>query len=173
MPTIDRRTFLKLMGLSATAGTGLLAACSKNNTSTSAPEAAISDDFYDLPMQGNVRILHTTDFHGQLQPVYFREPNVNLGVGDALGRPPHLVGNKLLTAMNLKPDTPESYAYTYLDFENAAAKYGKTGGFPQMKTLLDLLREQAGGQQNTVTIDGGDLWQGSGTSLWTRGVDMV
>jgi len=181
MPTIDRRTFLKLMGLSATAGgAGLLSACDNKSTPATTTPAApvtasakISDDFYDLPMSGNVRILHTTDFHGQLQPVYFREPNVNLGVGDAFGRPPHLVGKKLLDAMDLKPDTAESYAYTYLDFENAAAKYGKMGGFPQMKTLLDKLRTQAGGRQNTVTLDGGDLWQGSGTSLWTRGVDMV
>ncbi|NOQ88724.1 MAG: thiosulfohydrolase SoxB [Gammaproteobacteria bacterium] len=180
MPTIDRRTFLKLMGLSATAsGAGLLSACNNDQSPVASKPAAvtdaamISDDFYDLPMQGTVRILHTTDFHGQLLPVYFREPNVNLGVGDAIGRPPHLVGNKLLKAMNLKENTPESYAYTYLDFENAAAKFGRTGGFPQMKTLLDRLRKQAGGQQNTVTLDGGDLWQGSGTSLWTRGVDMV
>ena len=178
MPTIDRRTFLKLMGLSATAGgAGLLSACDNKSTPvTAAPvtaSAKISDDFYDLPMKGNVRILHTTDFHGQLQPVYFREPNVNLGVGDAFGRPPHIVGKKFLKEMGLKPGTPESYAYTYLDFENAAAKFGRMGGFPQMKTLLDRLREQAGGRQNTVTLDGGDLWQGSGTSLWTRGVDMV
>ncbi|MFV2004277.1 MAG: thiosulfohydrolase SoxB [Gammaproteobacteria bacterium] len=180
MPSIDRRTFLKLMGLSATASsTVLLSACDNKSPTTASPAAVevdtakLTDDFYDLPMKGNVRILHTTDFHGQLQPVYFREPNVNLGVGDAYGRPPHLVGNKLLEAMNLKPDTLQSYAYTYLDFENAAKKYGKMGGFPQMKTLLDRLRKQAGGQQNTVTLDGGDLWQGSATSLWTRGVDMV
>jgi sulfur-oxidizing protein SoxB len=175
MPTIDRRTFLKLMGLSAASSAGLLAACDKNTPAVAiaADKATISDDIYKLPMQGNVRILHTTDIHGQLQPVYFREPNVNLGVGDALGRPPHLVGNKLLQAMNLKPDTPESYAYTYLDFENAAEKYGRMGGFPHMKTLLDSLRKQAGGRENTVTLDGGDLWQGSGTALWTRGVDMV
>jgi len=181
MPTIDRRTFLKLMGLSATASSaGLLSACDKGTPPAPAVSVAptasavkIPADFYDLPMKGNVRVLHTTDFHGQLLPVYFREPNVNLGVGDAFGRPPHLVGKKLLKAMNLKPNTPESHAYTYLDFENAAAKYGKMGGFPQMKTLLDRLRKQAGGRQNTVTLDGGDLWQGSGTSLWTRGVDMV
>jgi S-sulfosulfanyl-L-cysteine sulfohydrolase len=177
MPTIDRRTFLKLMGLSATAsGAGLLSACDNKSApiaTQAVASAKISDDFYDLPMSGNVRILHTTDFHGQLQPVYFREPNVNLGVGDAFGRPPHLVGKKFLKAMDLKADTPESYAYTYLDFEDAAAKYGRMGGFPQMKTLLDRLRKQAGGRQNTVTLDGGDLWQGSGTSLWTRGVDMV
>ena len=175
MPTIDRRTFLKLMGLSAS-GAGLLSACNKTSTPSTAATteaAAISDDFYNLPMQGNVRVLHTTDFHGQLLPVHFREPNVNLGVGDAFGRPPHLVGNKFLQAMDIEPGTPESHAYTYLDFENAAAKFGKTGGFPQMKTLLDSLRKEAGGRQNTVTLDGGDLWQGSGTSLWTRGVDMV
>ncbi|MDT8281759.1 MAG: 5'-nucleotidase C-terminal domain-containing protein, partial [Gammaproteobacteria bacterium] len=182
MPIIDRRTFLKLMGLSATASSvAALTACSDKtpapaNTTPATPAVqtgAIAGDFYDLPLKGNVRILHTTDFHAQLQPVYFREPNVNLGVGDALGRPPHLVGNKFLKAMNLKADTPESYAFTYLDFENAAAKHGKTGGFPQMKTLMDRLRKQAGGRQNTIALDGGDLWQGSGTSLWTRGVDMV
>ena len=180
MPTIDRRTFIKLMGLSATAGgAGLLSACN-NNTDSAAPASqtpseaiTFSDDFYDVPMKGNVRILHLTDVHGQLRPVHFREPNVNLGVGDAFGRPPHLVGNKLLEAMDIKPGTAESHAYTYLDFDAAAAKFGRTGGFPQMKTLMDKLREQAGGKQNTLTIDGGDLWQGSGTSLWTRGVDMV
>jgi len=102
-----------------------------------------------------------------------REPNVNLGVGDAYGRPPHVVGKKLLNHMGLNENSAESYAYSYLDFQTAAKKYGKTGGFPQIKTLLDSLREQAGGSQNTLTIDGGDLWQGSGTSLWTRGVDMV
>ena len=170
--TISRRDFVKLMGIS-TLSTLVSCQATSRSGATQATASVMPDGFYDLPMKGNVRILHTTDFHGQLQPVYFREPNVNLGVGNALGRPPHLVGNKLLAAMNLKSDTPESYAYTYLDFEAAAAKYGKTGGFPQMKTLLDRMRTQAGGRQNTVTIDGGDLWQGSGTSLWTRGVDMV
>lgn len=177
MPTIDRRTFLKLMGLTA-AGAGTLAACDSKSPTTAASTAEMetplfSNDFYDLPMKGNVRILHTTDFHGQLQSVYFREPNVNLGVGDAFGRPPHIVGKKLLDAMGLKENTVEAYAYTYLDYQNAAKKYGKMGGFPQMKTLLDKLRTEAGGRQNTLTLDGGDLWQGSGTSLWTRGVDMV
>ena len=109
MPTIDRRTFLKIMGLSASSAS-VLSACSDKSTPTpktttpkttsAAVEAPV--DLYDIPMQGNVRVLHTTDFHGQLLPVYFREPNVNLGVGDALGRPPHLVGNKLLEAMDLK-----------------------------------------------------------------------
>jgi len=160
----------------ATATVPALVNCSKNSVSapqTAVPQAAMPKGFYDLPMKGNVRLLHITDVHGQLNPVYFREPNVNLGVGEAYGRPPHLVGNKLLEAMGLNTATPESYAYTYLDFENAAKTFGKTGGFAHIKTLLDQLRDTAGGKQNTITIDGGDLWQGSGTSLWTRGVDMV
>ena len=164
---IDRRDFLKLMGIGA-AATAAPFAANQAFAGSKAP-----DGFYDLPMKGNVRLLHITDVHGQLLPVYFREPNVNLGVGDAYGRPPHVVGKKLLKEMGLEPNTPESYAYTYLDFDNAALKYGRTGGFAHVKTLLDRLRDQAGGKDNTLTIDGGDLWQGSGTSLWTRGVDMV
>ncbi len=164
---IDRRDFLKLMGLGTAAGAAPLVA----NQVMAGPK--MPKGFYDLPMKGNVRLLHITDVHGQLKPVYFREPNVNLGVGEAFGRPPHLVGKKLLKAMGLEPGTPESYSYTYLDFDAAALKFGRTGGFAHMKTLLDKLREQAGGKENTLTIDGGDLWQGSGTSLWTRGVDMV
>ena len=166
MQKLDRRTFIKMLGASAAAGSfPWLSACSKGGP--------VSEDIYNIPAHGNVRILHCTDFHGQLRPVYFREPNVNLGVGDAYGRPPHLVGKKLLTAMGLKENSPEAYAYTYLNFDNAAAKYGRTGGMAHMKTLADRLREQVGGRQNTLMLDGGDLWQGSGTSLWTRGVDMV
>ncbi|MDJ0739028.1 MAG: 5'-nucleotidase C-terminal domain-containing protein [Gammaproteobacteria bacterium] len=167
MPKLDRRDFLKVMGLGAAAGAAPLI----SSKALSGPK--MPDGFYDVPMKGNVRILHITDVHGQLKPVYFREPNVNLGIGEAFGRPPHLVGKKLLEAMDIQPNTPEAYAYTYLDFDAAALKYGRTGGFAHLKTLLDRLREQAGGRQNTLTIDGGDLWQGSGTSLWTRGVDMV
>jgi sulfur-oxidizing protein SoxB len=178
MPPFGRREFLKILGASAAVGTGLIS-CSKSDNGKPAPAtapAASADPlagFYDLPMQGNARILHITDVHGQLNPVYFREPNVNLGVGDAFGRPPHIVGKGFLEAMGLQPDTPEAYAYTYLNFQNAAHKFGKTGGYAHIKTLLDRLREQAGGRESTLTIDGGDLWQGSGTSLWTRGVDMV
>ncbi|TNF91826.1 MAG: thiosulfohydrolase SoxB, partial [Gammaproteobacteria bacterium] len=193
MPPIDRREFLKAVGVSAAASSVAgLSACSESEQPATAAQPVASkpapaapspapkpapdsapDGFYDLPMKGNVRILHITDVHGQLNPVYFREPNVNLGVGDAYARPPHIVGKKLLKTMELSENTPESYAYTYLDFENAAKKYGRTGGFAHVKTLLDKLREQAGGKENTLTIDGGDLWQGSGTALWTRGVDMV
>ena len=169
MSRIDRRDFLKLLSAGAAAGTfPWLSACGKDATAGILPK-----DFYNIPKRGNVRILHCTDFHGQLNPVFFREPNVNLGMGDAFGRPPHMVGKALLKEMGLKENSPEAYAYTYLNFNNEAKKYGRMGGMAHMKTLADQLREQMGGRENTLMLDGGDLWQGSGTSLWTRGVDMV
>ncbi len=171
MPLIDRRKFIKLVGTGAAAST--IPVLLPLGTASAEESKASPKDFYDLPMKGNVRILHITDVHGQLNPVFFREPNVNLGVGDAYGRPPHVVGKKLLKWMELNTNSPEAYAYTYLNFDNVAKIYGKTGGFAHIKTLLNRLRDQAGGQKNTLTIDGGDLWQGSGTALWTRGIDMV
>jgi sulfur-oxidizing protein SoxB len=91
-----------------------------------------------------------------LLPNYFREPNVNLGFGSTFGQLPHVVGNKVLKEIGVKPGSPEAYAFTYNNFEDLAAKYGKTGGFGQIKTVLDSLRESAGGVQNTLTLDGGD-----------------
>ena len=128
---------------------------------------------YEVAKTGNARILHITDTHGNLLPNYFREPNVNLGFGPTYGQLPHVVGNKLLEQIGVKPGSAEAYAFTYNNFEELSNKYGKTGGFAQIKTVLESLRDSAGGIQNTLTIDGGDTWQGSGTSLWTRGADMV
>ncbi len=186
MSQFDRRTFLKLLSMGAISASTLASiACSKNDkeaagkikeaveVATEALEKTSSAGFYDAPMQGDARILHITDVHGQLKPVYFREPNVNLGVGDAYGRPPHVVGKRLLESVGLPTNGREAYAYTYLNFEAFAKEFGRMGGFAHVKTLLDQLRESAGGRSNTLTVDGGDLWQGSGTSLWTRGVDMV
>ena len=166
--TLNRRQFMKLMAAAAAAGSVPAMYSARAFSQQTAP-----DGFYDAPMQGDARILHITDVHGQLLPVYFREPNVNLGVGEAFGRPPHTVGTQLLAEAGLTQDSPEAYAYTYLNFLKAAQQYGRTGGFAHVKTLLDQLRDQAGGANNTLTVDGGDLWQGSATSLWTRGVDMV
>lgn len=170
MNQFNRRKFLKLMtagSAASAAGFGLSGMIGRQNM------AEAAQDYYNVPLQGDARILHITDVHGQLFPVYFREPNVNLGLGDAFGRPPHIVGKKLLEQIGFKENTRESYAYTYLDFDNALKQYGRMGGFAHVKTLLDQLRESAGGKQNTLTLDGGDLWQGSATALWTRGVDMV
>jgi sulfur-oxidizing protein SoxB len=169
MSRIDRREFLKLLSAGAAAGTfPWLTSCGKDATAD-----PLRKDFYTIPKRGNVRILHCTDFHGQLNPVFFREPNVNLGMGDAYGRPPHIVGKQFLDAMGIKENTPEAHAFTYLNFNEDARRFGRMGGMAHMKTLCDRLREQMGGRDNTLMLDGGDLWQGSGTSLWTRGVDMV
>ena len=134
---MDKRTFLKLlaMGAAGTAAGGLPWMMHNAMAAEKMPAG-----FYTVPKKGQARILHTTDLHGQLLPVYFREPNVNLGVGEAFGRPPHVVGKKLLDYMKLPLEGPEAYAYTYLDFFNAAKKYGKTGGYAHIKSLLDGLR---------------------------------
>ena len=168
MNTLNRRQFMKLIAATSAAVSIPAIYSSRALASKSAPTG-----FYDKPMEGEARILHVTDVHGQLLPVYFREPNVNLGVGDAYGRFPHIVGKEFLQANSLEPGSPEEYAFTYLNFAKHAELLGRTGGFAHVKTLLDHLRDQAGGSSNTLTVDGGDLWQGSATSLWTRGVDMV
>jgi len=125
-----------------------------------------------LPVFGNARVLHFTDCHAQLRPIYFREPNVNLGVGPALGKPPHLVGDRLLAHFGLEPGTAEAHAFSFLDFADAAERYGRVGGFAHLTTLIKRLRGAAG-PGNSLLLDGGDTWQGSGTAYWTRGQDMV
>ena len=124
-------------------------------------------------MEGQVRLLHTTDIHAQLNPIYFREPNVNLGINDTSNRLPHIVGRVLVDELAIQPSTLEAYAYTCHAFEENARRFGKMGGIANIKALFDRFRLQAGGSENTLTLDGGDLWQGSATSLWTRGRDMV
>lgn len=169
--SFNRREFIHIMTMAAAAGVLPKSAYAMSSTqATAAGDASI----YEVPMAKNsVRVLHLTDTHAQLKPIYFREPNVNLGVGPAYGKLPHMVGKKLAQKLNLKEGSQEAYAFTYMDFEDLGHKYGRVGGFAHVKTLLDKLRESAGGRQNTVTLDGGDLWHGSGTALWTRGMDMV
>ncbi|MBP6752007.1 MAG: thiosulfohydrolase SoxB, partial [Alicycliphilus sp.] len=125
---------------------------------------------YDIPKFGNVSFLHITDCHAQLKPIYFREPSVNLGLGDMQGRLPHLVGEQLLKAAGMKNGTAAAHALTYLDFEQAAQRYGKVGGFAHLATLVKRMRASRPG---ALLLDGGDTWQGSGTALWTHGQDMV
>jgi S-sulfosulfanyl-L-cysteine sulfohydrolase len=172
MPRFNRRDFMKLMGASAVAG-GATTFVPSMVSGSDKGVPGLAEDFYNTPMMGDARFLHITDVHGQLFPVYFREPNVNLGMGEAFGRVPHLVGKKLLNYVNVPEGGAEAYAYSYLDFDDGAELYGRMGGFANLKTLLDKLRQEAGGTAKTLTLDGGDLWQGSATALWTRGVDMV
>ena len=137
------------------------------------PERSIAqaaDELYDVPKFGNVSLLHFTDCHAQLLPVHFREPNVNLGAGDAAGRPPHLVGDALLQQFRIAAGSALAHAYTFLDFERAARRYGKVGGFAHLATLVKRLRADRPG---ALLLDGGDTWQGSATALWTKGADMI
>lgn len=160
--SLSRREFMQVMGIAAAGGMLLDA-----KGALAAPSAGA---LYDVPRYGNVHLLHFTDCHAQLTPVYFREPNVNLGVGQAVGRMPHLVGEQLLRQTGIRPGTPEAHAFTCLNFEQAAATYGKVGGFAHLSTLVKRMRASRPG---AVLLDGGDTWQGSATALWTNGQDMV
>ncbi|MEQ1668613.1 MAG: thiosulfohydrolase SoxB, partial [Sulfuriferula sp.] len=159
---MNRREFLQLLAVAAASG---MAIDSKQALAGNAPS-----EFYDVPTYGNVSLMHMTDCHAQLLPIYFREPNVNIGVGGAIGQPPHLVGEYLLKHYGIRPGTREAHAFTYLDFQAAARTYGKVGGFAHLKTLVDKVRASRPG---SLLLDGGDTWQGSATSLWTNAQDMV
>ncbi len=160
--TIRRRDFLGW-----TAGAALAGAMPRR-PARAAGEAGV----YELPRFGNARILHMTDTHAQLQPVLFREPGVNIGVGAMAGQPPHLVGQAFLDRFRIAADSANAYAFTCLDFEKAAARFGRLGGFAHLKTLIDRLRGEAG-EANTMLLDGGDLWQGTGLANAMQGADMV
>ena len=159
---MNRREFMQILAVAAASGFAL--------NSRSALSATNAGGFYDLPAFGNVSLLHITDCHAQLLPIYFREPNVNIGVGPGFNKAPHLVGEHLLKAFGIRPGTPEAYAFTYLDFDTAAHTYGKVGGFAHLATLIKKIRASRPG---SLLLDGGDTWQGSATALWTKGQDMV
>ncbi|MEZ5617048.1 MAG: thiosulfohydrolase SoxB [Rhodocyclaceae bacterium] len=159
---MNRREFLQILAAASAAGFAL--------DSRELLAAQDGRTLYDLPRFGNVSLLHFTDCHAQLQPIYFREPNVNLGIGGTRGKAPHLVGEHLLKAFKIKPGSVEAHAFTYLDFEKAAKAYGKVGGFAHLATLVKRLRASRPG---ALLLDGGDTWQGSATALWSKGQDMV
>jgi len=158
---IRRRDFLKLSGAAALSGAIIPGARAADNPS-----------LYDLERFGDARILHLTDTHAQLQPVYFREPSVNIGIADMMGKPPHLVGRAFLDTYKIGADSADAYAFTALDFEKSAARFGKLGGFAYLKTLIDKLRGDVG-ERNSLLLDGGDLWQGTGLANAMQGADMV
>ncbi len=160
---LNRREFNQLLTMAVGAGmfTGPVSALARTT----------QQDPYAIPKFGNMRLLHFTDTHAQLKPIYFREPNVNLGYGAAFGKAPHLVGRTLTEKFALSKPSLE-HAFTYINFTEAALKYGKVGGFAHLKTLIDRLRSEVG-IERSLLLDGGDTWQGSGTAYWTRGRDMV
>ncbi|MFC4519669.1 thiosulfohydrolase SoxB [Cupriavidus pinatubonensis] len=159
---MNRREFLQVLAIAGASGMSFHA--------SAAQAAKSAEAMYDLPRFGNVHLLHFTDCHAQLRPVYFREPNVNLGIGAYAGKPPHLVGDALLRHYGIRPGTPQAHAFTYLDFTEAAQRYGKVGGFAHLATLVKRMKASRPG---ALLLDGGDTWQGSATALWTKGQDMV
>ena len=156
--------FLKVLAVASAGGMAL------GQKEFLAGDMAAAQKLYELPAFGNVSFMHFTDCHAQLNPIYFREPSVNLGVSEAIGRPPHLVGENLLKYFKIAPGTPAAHAFTYLNFEQAAQTYGKVGGFAHLATLVKQVRAS---RPHALLLDGGDTWQGSATALWTKGQDMV
>ena len=159
---LNRREFLQALAIASAGGMSL--------QSNFASAQSTAKQFYDLPKFGNVHFLHFTDCHAQLLPIYFREPNVNLGIGAQEGKTPHLVGEYFLKANGIKPVTRDAHAFTYVDYVAAAQNYGKMGGFAHMATLIKQIKASRPG---AMLLDGGDTWQGSATALWTNGQDMV
>ena len=160
---LSKREFFQVLGAGTMAGMGL-------GAYAEADAARAANGLYDIPKFGNVSFLHMTDCHAQLKPIYFREPNMNLGFGSMKGQLPHLVGEHLLKVAKVRAGTAEAHALTHLDFEKAAHRYGKVGGFAHLATLVKRMKASRPG---AVFLDGGDTWQGSATALWTNGQDMV
>jgi sulfur-oxidizing protein SoxB len=154
---LQRREFLRLLALAAAAGATLRAG-------QSAAQAAA--ELYDVAPFGNLSLLHITDVHAQLLPVYFREPSINLGDG----KPPHLVGQEFLSHFRIPAGSAAAHAFTHLDFVAAARRYGKVGGYAHLATLVKRLRA---GRPHALLLDGGDSWQGSAGALWSKGADMI
>ena len=165
--SLSKREFLQVLGAASVAGMGLA-------RHATADAATAEEALYDLPPLGRgagfVSFLHMTDCHAQLKPILFREPSVNLGLGSMQGQMPHLVGEHLLKAASVPAGSALAHAYTYLDFERSAQRFGKVGGFAHLATLVKRLKASRPG---ALLLDGGDTWQGSATSLWTNAQDMV
>ena len=160
---LSKRDFLQVLGAASVAGLAL-------GRFADADAATAQAGLYDLPPFGNVGLLHITDCHAQLKPLHFREPSVNLGLAGMQGQWPHRVGEHLLKAAGIARGSALAHAFTFLDFESAARRYGQVGGFAHLATLVKQLKASRPG---ALLLDGGDTWQGSATALWSRGQDMV
>ncbi|MBM3359391.1 MAG: thiosulfohydrolase SoxB [Betaproteobacteria bacterium] len=159
---VTRRDFLKLVAIAGVAGVA----------DRHALAAALSPQkLLEFKALGNVTLLHMTDSHAQLLPVYYREADTLLGVGPEKGQPPYLTGEAFLRQYGLNRGSAEAYAFTYLDFSKLAQRYGRMGGYAHIATLVKRIRAERAGR--TLLLDGGDTLQGSATSLWTNGEDML
>ncbi len=165
MSSLNRREFLYMMSL---LGTSQMFAKSHEK----AYDVADVEDYYKIKNFGNARFLHITDTHAQLLPVHFREPSVNLGFYSNFGKPPHVVGHHFNKRYGIKSNSRAEFALSSVNYIQNANRFHKIGGFSHIKTMTDYLRGTFGADK-TLFLDGGDTWQGSATSLYTRGKDMV
>ncbi|NQW01015.1 MAG: twin-arginine translocation signal domain-containing protein, partial [Rhodospirillales bacterium] len=163
---MDRRQFLQVA-----AATAALTGAPGTFTRVAAKQTLTQNDLLSFKAKGQVTLLNFTDCHAQLAPIYFREPSVNLGVGEVDGLPPHLTGKDFIDHFQLAIASPEAYALSSHDFSSLAKSYGRVGGMDRMATLIKAIRAER--PDNTLLLDGGDTWQGSYTSLHTQGADMV
>lgn len=164
---LSRRDFLQT-SFAASAIVGLSGF--GNWAKLAAQQRLTQDQLLDFETTGNVTLVHLTDCHAQLMPVWFREPSINIGVGQSAGLPPHISGKKFLDTYGLKAGTPEAYALTSEDFVALAREYGQIGGFDRISTVLKSIRAD---RPDALFLDGGDTWHGSMTALRTQGQDMV
>ncbi len=164
---ISRRHFVQ----AAMATTALYGASGFGNWSRLAAQQVLSqDDLIGSSDFGNVTLIHITDIHAQTQPIYFREPEFNIGVGEATGQPPHLVGDEFRAAYGIEKGSAMDYALTYDDFTSLARTYGKMGGLDRIATVVKAIKAE---RPDALLLDGGDTWQGSLPALRTEGADMV
>ena len=163
----SRREFLQMAAVSASYFTA-----TPNFARAAAQQRLTQDDLLKFESKGQVTLLHLTDIHGQLKPIYFRPPSENYGVGDFEGVPPHLVGETFLNHFSIPVGSAFAYAHTMVDYLSLAKSYGKLGGLDRTATLIKAIRAERG-DNKVLLLDGGDTWQGSYCSLKTQGADMV
>ncbi len=164
---ISRRDFLQVsMAASALYGTSGFG----NWGRLAAQQQLTQDDLLNFDTFGNVTLIHVTDIHAQMKPIYFREPEINLGVGGARGQMPHITGADFRRAYGIADGSPSHYALTYNDFSALAGTYGRVGGLDRVATVINSIRAD---RPDALLLDGGDTWHGSYTCYQTAGQDMV
>jgi sulfur-oxidizing protein SoxB len=159
---VTRRDFLTLIAIAG----GLRAASPR-----ALAHALEPDRLLEFQALGNVTLLHMTDPHATLLPVYYREPDTRIGVGDEAGKSPFLTAEAFLKRYAIARGSAEAYALSHLDFTALAGRYGRMGGYAHLATLIKRARDERPGK--TLLLDGGDTLHGSATALWTRGEDML
>lgn len=165
----SRREFL----MAATATSALLGSGMAGSWSRLMAQQALTEDqLLGMDPKGKLTLVHITDIHAQLKPIYFREPSINLGIGDVNGKPPHVTGADFLKLYNIEAGSPDAYALTSEDFVSLARSYGKMGGMDRVANVIKRIRAERGAD-NVLLLDGGDTWQGSYTSNVTQGEDMI